>query len=189
MEKEKKSKKLKTVDLAYIGLFAAIIAVCSWIQIPMAVPFTLQTFGVCLATALLGTKRGTLSVLTFIILGLIGVPVFAGFSGGPGVLFGMTGGYILGFIFTALIVGILGDLFRKKLKVKNAAIRDVVIYVIPMILGITACYAFGTAWFIYIYGISLGAALGMCVVPFIIPDLVKIVLATLIVGRVKKFVK
>lgn len=78
----------KTYDIVYIAVFAVIMAICSWISIPTAVPFTLQTFGVFVAVGVLGGKRGTLSILVFILLGAIGVPVFAGFSGGIGVLAG-----------------------------------------------------------------------------------------------------
>lgn len=184
MTEAKKKTKFKTLDLAYIGLFAALIAVCSWIQIPLTVPVTLQTMGICIAAGLLGIKRGTISILVYIILGLIGVPVFAGFSAGPGVLFGMTGGYIIGFIFTALIVGLMVKLLGKK----------VWVYVLSMVLGIAVCYAFGTAWFMVIYtrdveAISLAGALGMCVTPFIIPDIIKIAVATLICTRLNKYVK
>ena len=77
--------KTKTYDLAYIAIFAVVMAVCSWISIPMTVPFTLQTFGVFMAVGVLGGKRGTLAVLVYILLGVVGVPVFAGFSGGIGV--------------------------------------------------------------------------------------------------------
>ena len=94
----------KTYDIVYIAVFAVIMAICSWISIPAAVPFTLQTFGVFIAVGILGGKRGTLSVLVFILLGAIGVPVFAGFSGGIGVLAGTTGGYIIGFLFSALVM-------------------------------------------------------------------------------------
>ena len=110
----KKSKRFKTIDIAYIGIFAALIAVCSWISIPLAVPVTLQTMAVCITAGLLGTKKSVLTVVVYILLGLIGVPVFAGFSSGVGVLFGMTGGYIIGFIFTALIVGIMLKVLGKR---------------------------------------------------------------------------
>ncbi len=180
--KDKKISKLKTKDLAFIGIFAAIIAVCSWITVPLgAVPVTLQTLGVCIAAGLLGAKRGTLSVVIYIFLGLVGVPVFSGFGAGPGVLFGMTGGYIIGFIFTALIVGLAVDLIGKRLWV----------YVVFMVLGIAVCYAFGTVWFIFVYtqkvsSITIGSALSMCVIPFIIPDLVKIGVASAICMALKK---
>ena len=96
--------KTKTYDLAYIAIFAVVMAVCSWISIPMTVPFTLQTFGVFMAVGVLGGKRGTLAVLVYILLGVVGVPVFAGFSGGIGVLLNTTGGYIVGFLFSALVM-------------------------------------------------------------------------------------
>ena len=88
-------QRSKTYDIVYIAVFAVIMAICSWISIPAAVPFTLQTFGVFIAVGVLGGKRGSLSVLVFILLGAIGIPVFANFSGGIGVLAGPTGGYII----------------------------------------------------------------------------------------------
>lgn len=182
---KKQKKKINTVDIAYIGIFAAIIAVCSWISIPLTVPVTLQTMAVCIAAGLLGTKKGTLAIFVYILLGLIGVPVFSGFSSGVGVLFGSTGGYIIGFIFTALIVGIMVKLLGKKIWV----------YAVSMVIGIAVCYAFGTIWFIVVYNnnnadaVSVSAALGMCVIPFIIPDLVKIAAATLLCARLNKYVK
>ena len=94
----------KTYDMVYIAIFAVIMAICSWISIPMEVPFTLQTFGVFIAVGILGGKRGTLAVLVYILLGAVGVPVFAGFTGGIGVLFNTTCGYIVGFLFSALVM-------------------------------------------------------------------------------------
>ena len=84
------STKMKTLDMAYIGLFAVVIAICSWISIPTVVPFTLQTFAVFLAVAVLGGKRGTLSVIVYVLLGAVGLPVFSGFKGGIGVLLNTT---------------------------------------------------------------------------------------------------
>ena len=110
---EKKKTNSKVTDIVYIGLSAAIIAVCSWISIPLTVPITLQTMGVVLISGLFGAKRGTLSTLLYILIGAIGVPVFSGFKSGFGVLLGSTGGYIIGFIFTALIVGIVSDKTNK----------------------------------------------------------------------------
>lgn len=92
----------KTQDLVYVSIFAVLIAVCSWISIPAAVPFTLQTMGVFTAVGILGGRRGSMAVLIYILLGIIGIPVFAGFTGGIGVLAGTTGGYIVGFLVSAL---------------------------------------------------------------------------------------
>ena len=88
----------KTYDMVYIGIFTVLIAVCSWISIPAAVPFTLQTFGVFMAVEVLGGKRGTMAVLVYILMGAVGLPVFAGFQGGIGIIFNTTGGYIVGFL-------------------------------------------------------------------------------------------
>lgn len=172
---------LKTLDLAYVGLAVALIAICSWISIPTAIPFTMQTFAVFAVVGILGMYRGTLAVLVYILLGAVGVPVFAGFSGGIGVLFRNTGGYIMGFLFTALVTGAIIKLFGKKIWVMAAA----------MVVGLLVCYAFGTAWFMVVYARNNGAvgiatALSWCVIPYIIPDLVKIALAVLLTKRVGK---
>ena len=173
----------KTYDIVYIAVFAVIMAICSWISIPAAVPFTLQTFGVFIAVGILGGKRGTLSVLVFILLGAIGVPVFAGFSGGIGVLAGTTGGYIIGFLFSALVMWAMESLWGKK----------PVIQILSMVVGLIVCYAMGTIWFMVVYtrttgAVGLGTVLGWCVIPFIIPDLVKIALAFVLSRRVRKLV-
>ena len=185
MEKtEKKTKKIKTIDMIYIALGAALMAVCAWISIPIGeIPITLQTLAVCLVAGLFKTKRAVCSTLIYILLGAIGVPVFAGFKSGFGVLAGPTGGYIVGFVFTALIVGFVSD----KMKVRLWAVA------IAMVVGIAVCYMFGTAWF-YVYmqskkAVTLSYILGLCVVPYIVPDVVKTVVACVLVSRLKKFVK
>ena len=172
----------KTYDIVYIAVFAVIMAICSWISIPAAVPFTLQTFGVFVAVGVLGGKRGTLSILVFILLGAIGVPVFAGFSGGIGVLAGTTGGYIIGFLFSALVMWAMEKLPGKKS----------VMQIVSMIVGLIVCYAFGTAWFMIVYSrangaVGLATVLGWCVIPFIIPDIIKIVLAYGLSRKLRKF--
>lgn len=89
----------KALDLAYIALMAALIALCAWISVPLGpVPFTMQTFGIFAALGLLGGRRGTLAFLIYLLLGIVGLPVFSGFSAGAGVLFGATGGYLLGYL-------------------------------------------------------------------------------------------
>ena len=173
----------KTYDLVYIAVFAVVMAVCSWISIPAQVPFTLQTFGVFMAVGVLGGKRGSLAVLVYILLGAIGVPVFAGFSGGLGILLNNTGGYIIGFLFSALVMWAMESLWGKK----------PVIQILSMVVGLVVCYAMGTIWFMVVYtktsgAVGLGTVLGWCVIPFILPDLVKIALAFVLSRRVRKFV-
>ncbi|MDE6767635.1 MAG: biotin transporter BioY, partial [Eubacterium sp.] len=112
------------------------------------------------------------------------VPVFQGFTSGVSIIAGSTGGYIIGFIFTALIVGFVSDKWNGKL----------VPLIISMVIGILVCYAFGTAWFAVVYArestpATLGTILGWCVIPFLIPDAVKIVIASILTNRLKRFVK
>ena len=172
--------KSKVSDLVYISIGAALIAICSWISIPTAVPFTLQTFAVFLLLCLLGGERGTIATLIYVLLGAVGVPVFAGFTGGVGVLFGNTGGYILGFILMGIIYIFLTKLFGNKNVMK----------IIALVLGLIVCYAFGTVWFMYVYmkntgDVGLLTVLSWCVFPFIIPDIIKLVLAFGISKRVE----
>ena len=136
-----KSSRLGTKDIALTALFVAVMAVCSWISIPATVPFTLQTFGVFLSVGLLGGKRGSLAVLVYLLLGAVGLPVFSGFTGGIGHLLGPTGGYIIGFIFSALLMWLAERLFGK----------SVAVLAVSMIAGLIVCYAFGTSWFMSVY--------------------------------------
>lgn len=184
VETRKSTQKINTIDIAFIAMFSAILAVCSWISIPVTVPFTLQTFGVFFAVGVLGGKRGTLTVLTYILMGMIGVPVFAGFSGGIGCLLGSTGGYIIGFLFSAILMWLMEHLLGKKKWV----------LVLSMILGLLVCYLFGTIWFMVVYARSAGAigvwtALTWCVIPYIIPDGIKIGLAFVLSMRLKRISK
>ena len=110
----KNTPRFKTIDMVYIALFSVLIGICSWISIPAAVPFTMQTFAIFLTVAVLGGKKGTASVLLYILMGLVGIPVFSGFKAGPGVLLGTTGGYIIGFIFTALLMWGMEKLLGKR---------------------------------------------------------------------------
>ena len=178
------SNKMKTYDMVCIAIFAVLMAVCSWIAIPTAVPFTLQTFGLFLTVGVLGGKRGTFAILIFILLGAVGIPVFSGFTGGLGILFGTTGGYIIGFLFSGLAMWGMEKLIGRKTWV----------LVLSMILAMTVYFAFGTAWFMVVYArtvgpIGLSAVLGWCVVPFIIPDLLKRALALMLSGRLRRIIE
>lgn len=174
----------KVQSMVYIAVFAVLIAVCSWISIPTLIPFTLQTFAVTLAAGVLGGKRGTLAVLVYILLGAVGVPVFAGFAGGLGILLGTTGGYIVGFIFTALVMWGFETLLGRKTWV----------IALSMVLGLAVMYAFGTVWFMVVYArttgaIGLGTALAWCVLPYLIPEVVKIALSVMLSRRLSAILK
>lgn len=159
--------------MAYIALMAVLISVCSWLSIPAAIPFTMQTYAIFTALLLLGGRRGSIAVAVYIALGAVGFPVFSGFAGGIGKLMGPTGGYIIGFIFTALCYWLFEGLSGGKPWLR----------LLGMALGLVLCYAFGTVWFVQVYSatkpIGYAAALGLCVFPFILPDIVKMALAVL----------
>lgn len=170
-------------EMLYIAFFAALISICSWIVIPLTVPITLQTYAVLVTCIILGPKRSLLSIFIYILLGAIGLPVFSNFSGGIGMLLGNTGGYIIGFLFTAATIGLITKICGKKTYV----------LIISMILGLLVCYLFGTVWFIKVYTSSTGSisiykALSLCVIPFIIPDGLKILLALLTVKKLEKHI-
>lgn len=170
--------------MCYVGVFAALMAVCSWIAVPTAVPFTLQTLGVFLSVGLLGGKLGTAAVAVYVLLGAFGLPVFANFSGGIGVLLSNTGGYIIGFIFSALAMWAMERLLGRRTWVLLAS----------MLAGLVICYAFGTAWFMLLYmrtdgPVGLATVLGWCVFPFVVPDLVKLGLGVTLARRVKRYLK
>lgn len=183
---EQTTTRLRTRDLTLIAVFTALTAVCAWVSIPVPRPFvqfTMQTFALFAALLTLGGRRGTYTVTAYLLLGAVGAPVFSNFRGGPGVLLGTTGGYILGFFFTALLYWLMTAKLGEGFLVKAAA----------CVLGMAAYYAFGTAWYLaltYQTGSPVGlmTALGYCVFPFIVPDLVKLALAALLSVRVGKYV-
>jgi Uncharacterized conserved protein len=180
----RKKTFLSTADMAVIALSTALITVCAWISIPTVVPFTLQTFAVFTVAGLFGMKRAGLSMGVYLMLAAIGMPVLAGMKGGFDKIIGTTGGYIVGFVFIALIVGFVSDRFGRK----------VVPLVLSMLLGLAVCYVFGTAWFMLVYArttgaVGLGTVLGWCVLPFILPDCVKILCAVAVSNRVGKYVR
>lgn len=171
-------KKYRTIDLVYIALGAVLIAICSWISIPTTVPFTMQTFAIFFVLSALGGRRGTMAIIIYVLLGAVGVPVFAQFTSGIGILLGSTGGYIVGFVFMGLVYRLIVHLLGKKLWAE----------ILAMVAGLAVCYAFGTAWFMVAYArtngaVSLAMVLGWCVIPFVIPDLVKLGLALALARR------
>lgn len=178
------SKRFSTQKMCNIALFTVLITICSWISIPTAVPFTLQTFAIFCTLGLLGGKHGTLSILIYLLMGAVGIPVFAEFTGGIGILLRSTGGYLIGFLFLALIYWLITSMFGTK----------TVVVVIGMFAGLLACYACGTAWFLFVYSqshnaIGLITVLAWCVLPFLIPDIIKIIIATIVIKRMAPYVR
>ena len=155
------------------ALFAGLMAVCAWISVPVSdIAFTMQTFAVFLALLLLGGKWGTVSIFIYLLLGFVGLPVFSGFRGGPGVLLGVTGGFLWGFLST----GLCYRCAEKWGKLPG------------LILGLLACYGCGCLWFARYSGGGLGLILLRCVVPYLIPDGLKLFLALTLEKRIKKYI-
>ena len=177
------NKKIK--DMSLVALFSAIIVICSLITIPSVIPFTLQTFAVFLCLNILGAKKGIISILIYILLGVVGLPVFSGFNGGIGALLNITGGYIIGFVFSVLIFGVVTSVLNKKPRK--------IIKIIASFAGLIGCYIFGTLWYVLLYikngdTMSFTSALTICVLPFIIPDILKIVISVVISEKTKKYI-
>lgn len=170
--------KLSLKDLIACGIFASIIAVVAQISIVVPfspIPFTMQVFGVCLVAVILGAKKGFITLMVYILLGAIGVPVFAAYSSGPTVLFGKTGGFILAFPLMALLIGYVSEKFKRIHYVLGA-----------MILSLMLCYAIGTIYFSFITKIPVQKAVFFTVIPYIPLDIVKVIMASLIGVQVRK---
>ena len=173
---------MRAKNMALCSLFTAVLAICAWISVPIGDSvITLQTFGIFLTLGLLGGRRGSLTILVYLLLGAIGVPVFSAFRGGPGALLGTTGGYIFGFMLTGLLYWLL------------TSVRDTPLpRLFAMILGLLFCYGCGSWWYMTRYlssgSLTLGLVLMKCVIPYLIPDAIKLTLAWILTGKLKRFV-
>ena len=172
----------KMHTLVQISLFAGLIAICSWITVPFQIPFTLQTFAVLLAAGVLGGRNGFFAVLVYILLGVLGIPVFSGGRAGLGALFDVTGGYIVGFLPCAYLSGILCE------KTKRLVLMG-----LSMTAGMLCVYIFGCLWVYFGYlgadvHRSLLSVISVVVLPYIVPDAVKIFLAVLLSTKIKKHI-
>lgn len=181
-ESKNGTKKLTTYQLTLTAVMAAVICVLGPISmaIPVSpVPISLASMAVYLAVTVLGMKLGTLSCLIYLLLGLVGLPVFSGGSAGAAKLFGPTGGYLVGYLFLALIAGAFVGRYTEN-KWKSIAFAA-----LGMVLGTMVVYALGTAWLAYSAGMDFQAALWAGVIPFIPGDLVKMVIAVLLGSAVR----
>lgn len=172
-----KKRAGRVYPLVLCGVFAAVMVICSQILIPLpsGVPINLAILGVLLSAGCLGFRYGMLTQIVYILLGCAGVPVFAGLSGGLHVIAGPTGGYIVGYILCAGIVGFIASRTGSFRALAGA-----------MVLGVLACYAFGTLWYVHLMNISFAVGIAQCVVPFLPFDAVKIALAALLVQRLRR---
>lgn len=167
------NQKIKTKQMVLIALMTAVTCVLGPLSIPLPfspVPISLTNFAIFLAIFVLGMKNGTISFIIYLLLGAVGVPVFSSFRGGLQVLAGPTGGYLIGFIFLALIMGFALDHFDRKL----------VPTIIGMIIGMAVCYAFGTVWLAKLLSLSFKEGLMMGVIPYLAGDAAKIIIAAIV---------
>ncbi len=172
--------KNDTRRLVFCALFTALIVVFSQLQIPIGpVPISLATLGVMLCGLLLGWRLGALAVGAYILLGAVGVPVFAGFQGGVGRLVGPTGGYIAGYLFYALLAGLAVPRLQERFFGRC----------ILLLLGTAVCYGLGTVWFMHTAGRTFWESLSLCVIPFLPGDAAKIALASFLTQRMRKALK
>ena len=177
----------KVRDMAYIAMMVAVIAVCAWIAVADGgAVYAADVRGVRNAAAA-RRQAGRACDCVYLLLGAAGVPVFSAFRGGIGALLGVTGGYLWGFLLTAFIYWLFEALFEGR---ADRGIKRVVWQCAALIIGLITCYAAGTAWFMYAYAsggkaITLAVALSSCVLPFVLPDLVKLAVAVVVSRRVE----
>ena len=162
---------MKLQIMTRCALLTAVMALCAWLAVPVGgTAVTMQTFGLFLTLFLLGGKWGSLVCLLYLMLGAVGLPVFTGFQGGLGALLGPTGGYLWGFLAAALVYWLL----EKRLSP-----------VFVMILSMIACYACGSAWYYFAWSDGgLWLIIVKCVLPYLIPDAVKLALALFCAKRI-----
>jgi len=161
-------KKIDISQMAVIGVMTAVLCVLAPITLPIGlVPLSLANFVIFISVYVLGIWKGTVSCILYLLIGLIGVPVFSGFSSGPAKLLGPTGGYLIGYVFMALIAGFFIDRFKCR-KLPS---------LLGMLLGTLVLYLLGTVWLAYQAGMTFMAALWAGVIPFIAGDLAKIIIA------------
>lgn len=174
--KSKTAARPAVHSMASTALMAAVLCLLGPVSLPIGpVPISLGTLGIYLALYLLGWKRGTVSVLIYLLLGLAGLPVFSGFAGGLARLIGPTGGYLMGYLPMAVTAGLVIDRWDSRAaQFAGLAASTAVLY------------AFGTAWYCVLTGSALGSALALCVLPFIPVDLVKIALVTVLCPTVRR---
>ena len=164
-------------QIAIIGVITAVICILGPLSIPIGVvPISFTNLAIYFALYTLGMRKGTLSYIVYMLIGLVGIPVFSGFSGGLPKLVGPTGGYIIGFIFMAIIGGWFINKFWNKWYLS----------LIGMVVGTAVCYLFGTVWLAYQAHMSLGAAFSAGVIPFIPGDMVKILIAAFVGPQIRR---
>ena len=169
---------MSTRSIARCGVLVALLAASAWITVPLGpVPFTMQTFVLALLPQVVSTRDAVFTVVVYLLLGAVGVPVFSGFQGGLGVLMGPTGGYLLGFAAGMPVAGAVAhaDVLPRRARGVAAGIA---------LLAVS--YTLGTLQLMNVYGIDASAALAVAVVPFVVPDVVKVALSVGVAERINR---
>ena len=173
-------KNFSTKDMVFTALFAAIFCILAPFSIPIGeVPVSVTNFLIYITIYAIGWKKATVSYIIYLLLGFVGLPVFAGFTGGISKLVSPTGGYLVGFIFTSVISGLIIEKFNYK-RIPN---------IIGMIVGLAITYIFGTAWLAFGMGRTFMEALAIGVLPFLIFDFGKIIIVAIIGPELQKLIK
>ena len=192
-ETRTKPRKSVSYDITLIAISAALITICSWISVQIGpVPVTLQTLAVLAVLLTAGGRRGTIAIAVYLALGAVGVPVFSGFKGGPAAFMGPTGGFLAGFLLAALVFWLFEKLIFAKLMTTPA--KKLIFGIVNSLIFEIIVYLVGVIWFMTVYAaqtgpVGLGTVFGWCVIPFIIPDIVKIAAASVIGSRASRFVR
>lgn len=169
------TKQLSIKNIATIGVVTAVICILAPFSIPIGlVPISLSSLAIFLGLYILGWKKGTVSYIIYLLLGLVGLPVFSSFTAGPQKLFGPTGGYLIGFIPMAVIAGLFIEKSGRKL----------VLSFVGMVLGMAVCYAFGTGWLAVQAHLGFKEALAEGVLPFIVGDIIKMILVAVVAPQI-----
>ncbi|MFD1954473.1 biotin transporter BioY [Paenibacillus thailandensis] len=178
-------------NYVFIALFAALFVVMSAISFKLSfspVPITLQTLAVCLAGLFLGARNGFLSMLLILVLTAIGLPLLNG-RGGLSILFGTTGGFLFGFLFSALLIGLAtGPLLRSKTWIGGKIATFILLFIIMEALGSFVAYLFGVPWMMQVLDVSLQKALTLGCYPFLIGDALKSLVAAAIGVSLKPYI-
>lgn len=192
-ESPKSKRNSASYDIAVIAVSSALITICSWILVQVGpVPVTLQTMAVLAVLLTAGGRRGSVAITVYLALGAVGVPVFAGFKGGPAAFLGPTGGFLAGFLAAALVYWLLEKPVFARLMTTQK--KRIIFGFLASLIFEIVMYTVGVIWFMTVYAAQTGpvglvTVLGWCVIPFIIPDLIKIAAAVMISSRAARFVR
>ncbi len=172
--------KSKALSLTIPALFTALIAVLSPISIPIQpVPFTFSLLAIFLTGALLPPKQAFFSTLTYVMLGVVGLPVFAGFRGGLSVILGFTGGFIIAYPIMVFVIA---------LAVKSGKNKSIIFAPLGMLISLVICYTLGCAWYAFVAKSSFSQAFSLCIAPFILFDIIKLFIASVFSIAIRKAV-